>query len=514
MKKIAYTVKVLFAGLLLMTFSQACTDLEEELFSEVTPEEFFQTDAEFASALGSAYSQLNSIGGNGNIFSLQEVPSDEIVVPTRGQDWDDGGQWRDLHTHAYNFENDIINNGWAFCFGGISTCNRLIFQFNELGVEGADEFTAELRALRGLYYYWLLDLYGNVPIVTDFDVPADFSPANNSRQEVFNFIETELTEALPLLTTDVGGAAYGRVNSYTAQMILAKMYLNAEVYTGTAQLDKALVAVDEIINSGEYSLAPDYFDNFVVNNENSPEFIFAIPYDEVFLQGFNIPMMTLHYVSENTYNLTEQPWNGFASMQEFYDSYEDADVRKQNFIVGPQFDLSGARLVDPGAEEDDPDGPELTFTPEINELGPQAFRQAGARVGKWEFEVGSTPHLNNDLGVFRFSDVVLMKAEILFRQGQTGGEALGLVNQLRERAGVAPFTVLTEDDLLAERGREMFAEQTRRTDLIRFGRYNEAWQFKPVSDPSVNVFPIPRPQLDANPNLVQNPGYQGQSNGG
>ena len=514
MKRIAYTLRILFASVLLLAFSQACTDLEEELYSQVTPDNFFQTDAEFVSALGSAYTQLNSIGGNGNVFSLQEVTSDEIVVPTRGQDWDDGGQWRNLHTHDYTYENPIINNGWAFCYGGISTCNRLIFQFNDLGVDGAEAFEAELRALRALYYYWLIDLYGNVPIVTEFDVPADFAPANNTRQEVFSFIETELTEAAPLLSKEVGGAAYGRVNYYTAQMILAKLYLNAEVYIGTPQLDKALTAVNEIINSGEYSLAPNYYDNFEVNNQNSPEFIFAIPYDEVFLQGFNVHMMTLHYVSENTYNLTEQPWNGFASLQEFYDSYEDTDVRKQNFIVGPQFSLEGERLIDPGAEADDPDGPELTFTPEINELGPQAFRQAGARIGKWEYEIGTTAQLNNDLAVFRYSDVVLMKAEILFRQGQTGGEALALVNQIRNRASVEPFDVLTEDLLLAERGREMFAEQTRRTDLIRFGRYNAPWQFKP-QDPSdhVNIFPIPRPQLESNSNLSQNPGYVGGQGG-
>jgi hypothetical protein len=514
MNKVTYIIKVLFLGILVSVFSLACTDLEEEIYSEVTPDQFFQTEAEFVSALGNAYTQLNSIGGNGNIFSLQEVTSDEIVVPTRGQDWDDGGEWRRLHTHEYAFENGIINNSWVFCYGGVSTCNRLIFQFNELGVEGAEEFIAELRALRAMYYYWLVDLYGNVPIVTDFDVPPDFAPANNSRQEVFNFIEQELTEVLPLLTQEVGGAAYGRVNYYTAQAILAKLYLNAEVYTGTPQLEKALTAVDEIINSGQYSLAPDYYDNFVVNNENSPEFIFAIPYDEVFQQGFVMPMMTLHYASQATYNLTAQPWNGFASLQEFYDSYEDTDVRKQNFLVGPQFSASGERLLDNGAEASDPDGPPLTFTPEINELGPQALRQAGVRIGKWEYELGSTENLNNDLALLRYSDIVLMKAEILFRQGQTAGEALALVNQIRERAGVAPFTELTEENLLAERGREMFAEQTRRSDLIRFGRYNDAWQFKP-QDPSdhVNIFPIPRPQLDSNPNLVQNPGYSGGSGG-
>jgi hypothetical protein len=508
-------IKLSLAGLMVAAMAPACTDLEETVYSEVTPDQFFQSDEEFVSALGNAYTQLYGYGGNNNIFSLQGVTSDEMVVPTRGQDWDDGGHWRRLHTHEYQWEDPVINGGWTFCYGGINTCNRLIFQFENLDVEGADEFIGELRALRALYYYWLLDLYGNVPIVTDFDVPQDFAPANNTRQEVFNFVETELMETMSLLTRDVGGPAYGRVNYWTAQAILAKLYLNAEVYVGQNRLNDALTAVNEIINSGNYSLSVDYFDNFNADNSASPEFIFAIPYDEVFAQGFPMNMMTLHYQSQNTYNLQAQPWNGFASLQEFYDSYEDDDVRKNNFLVGPQFSATGERLLDSGAEPSDPDGPPLTFTPEINELGPQALRQAGARIGKWEFELGATQNMNNDLAVFRYADILLMKAEILFRQGQTGGEALALVNQLRERAGVEPFDVLTEDNLLAERGREMFAEHTRRTDLIRFGRYNDAWQFKPA-DPSdhVNIFPIPRPQIESNPNLSQNPGYIGQGQGG
>ncbi len=513
MKNKFLTIRIILVGFFVIGFSQACTNLDEEIYSQVTPDKFFQSDAEFVSALGNAYTQLNGYGGNGNVFSLQGVTSDEMVVPTRGQDWDDGGHWRRLHTHEYTFEDDIINNGWTFCYGGINTCNRLIFQFNELGVEGADAFIAELRALRAMYYFWLLDLYGNVPIVTDFDVPADFAPANNTRQEVYDFVESELKATMPLLTQEVGGAAYGRMNYYTAQTVLAKLYLNSGVYVNNPRWQDVITAADEIINSEKYALAPDYFDNFATDNGSSPEFIFAIPYDQVFQQGFNLPMMTLHYASQATYNLTAQPWNGFCSLQEFYNSYEDADVRKQNFIVGPQYSSTGERLVDSGAEADDPDGPPLTFTPEISTLT-RALRQQGARIGKWEFKLGATDNLSNDLAVFRYADVLLMKAEALFRLGDATGESLRLVNLLRTRAEVAPFTALTEENLLAERGREMFAEHTRRSDLIRFGKYNSPWWEHPQDpDQHVNIFPIPRPQLDANKNLNQNPGYAGNSGG-
>lgn len=513
MKKQFLNIRIFLVGLFIVAFSQSCTDLEEEIYSEVTPERFFQSEAEFVSALGNAYTRLSGYA-TGDVFSLQEVTTDEIVVPTRGQDWDDGGHWRRLHRHEYIFEDPVIGGGWNFCYGGINTCNRLIFQFNDLGVEGADKFIAELKVLRALFYYWLLDLYGNVPIVTEFDVPADFAPENSSRQEVYDFVEQEVLENMDQLTDEVGGSAYGRVNYYTAQAILARLYLNAEVYTGTPQWAKAVAATDAIINAEKFSLAPDYFDNFETNNENSPEFIFAIPYDEVFFQGFVLPMQTLHYLSAETYNLQAQPWNGFCSLQEFYESYEDDDVRKESFIVGPQFSSTGERLIDNGAEPSDPDGPPLTYTPEINELAPQAWRQAGARIGKWEFAMGSTMNLSNDRAVFRYGEILLIKAEALFRQGDTGGEALRLVNLLRERAGVDPFTALTDENILAERGREMFAEHTRRSDLIRFGRYNDAWQFKPADpSPHLRIFPIPRGQLDANKNLVQNPGYAGGGGG-
>jgi len=204
-------------------------------------------------------------------------------------------------------------------------------------------------------------------------------------------------------------------------------------------------------------------------------------------------------------------------LEEFYNSYDDTDVRKGkwgdqktrgNFIAGPQYFSNGKdQLMDSGAEDADPDGPGVVFTPEINEHFPNALRQAGVRIGKYEFKNGGRPDLSNDFPIFRYGDVVLMKAEALWRQDAGSAEALALVNQIRERAGVASLGALTAEDLLAERGREMFYENHRRTDLIRFGRYNDAWDFKPASDPSKNIFPIPRAALDANPNLAQNPGY-------
>lgn len=506
--------KIVLAGLFAIAFSPSCTDLDEEVFSAVPADEFFQSEEETIAALGEAYTNLYSYMGNTNVFPLQEVTSDEMVVPTRGTDWDDGGNWRRLHLHEYTFADDRIRDGWNFCYRGISTCNRLIAQFEELEVAGLETFRAELRAFRAFYYYLLLDMYGNVPIVTGF-ADADPSPATNSRQEVYSFVEAELVESLPNLSRDPQ-ATYGRVNYYVAQAVLAKLYLNSGVYKGTGtptseDLQRAVAAADTIINSGNYNLTDSYFDNFGTANAFSPEFIFTIPYDEVFAQGFNIAQMTLHYGDQAGYNLQEQPWNGFCSLQEFYESYEEEDVRIDNFLVGPQFTVTGDRIIDEAAQ--DPDGPPLTYTPEINELAPQAYRQAGARVGKYEIALGATANLSNDFAIFRYSDILLMKAEALWRLGNSGSEALMLINQIRGRAGVEPFTELTEDNILAERGREMFAEAYRRQDLIRFGRYTDAWEFKPPSSAEKIIFPVPQEQLQANPNLVQNPGYQSGSGG-
>ncbi|MCA6405041.1 MAG: RagB/SusD family nutrient uptake outer membrane protein, partial [Cytophagales bacterium] len=228
---------------------------------------------------------------------------------------------------------------------------------------------------------------------------------------------------------------------------------------------------------------------------------------------FNLAQMTLHYSSQATFNLAEQPWNGYASLEDFYNSYDNADKRKNSFLAGPQFSSTGVRLKDASFESADPDGENLTFTPFISAIKPKpgntfgSLRQQGVRVGKFQFQTGATPNLNNDFPIFRYADVLLMRAEALWRLSSGSAEALSLVNQIRSRAGVPALGALTADDLLAERGREMFAEGYRRSDLIRFGKYNNAWWEKPTSVASKNIFPIPQGQILVNTKLVQNPGY-------
>ena len=506
----------------MIAFMPACTDLEEEVFSAVTSDNFFQSEEELISALGAAYTSLYGYMGTTSVWAAQEVSSDEMVVPTRGPDWGDGGHWVRLHQQLWTAEDPTVNTTWNFLFGGVSATNRLIFQFEELQNPLTDPFIGELKALRAIYYLWLMDLYGNVPIVTSF-ADADPTPATNSRAEVYSFVESELQAALNEVTSSVDGSTYGRVNQMVVQTALAKLYLNAEVYSGSPQWARAAAACDAVINSGNFSLEGDYFANFNVQNEGSSEFIWAIPYNSVFAGGMNIVMQTLSYLNQETYSLAAQPWNGWCTLEEFFNSYEDTDLRKGqsnteegpstvrgNFLWGAQWDVSGKkRLVDDGtlASGVDPDGVPFTIRPFINELFPEAWREAGARNTKFEFEIGGQPNMNNDFPLMRYADVLLMKAEALWRQNAGDAEALALVNQIRERAGVDPFAELTEDNLLAERGREMFSETVRRTDLIRFGVFTDEWWEKPAQEECKELFPIPKAQTDANPNLVQNPCY-------
>ena len=519
MKKLALSVKLLLPALFVLTFNNSCTNLDEKLYDTLTEDTFLQTEEEFISALGAAYTSLYALGNHGAYWSVQEISSDEVMIPQRGGDWGDGGQWINAHRHEFKAADPNINNSWNFLFGGVNTCNRLIYQFQTLKDAGkadavlADKFIAELRVLRGLYYYWLLDTFGNVPLVTDFDVPDGFLPATKTRQEVYDFVESELNAAVPLLDKAVNGTTYGRMSYYVGKAIQAKLYLNAEVYTGTAQWQKCADACNEIINSGSYQVEADYYASFITNNQTSKEIILAVPYDQVFAQGFNLAQMTLHYGSQATFDLQEQPWNGYCSLQEFYEMHDANDDRINNFVEGPQFASDGVTpVIDASVEPNDPDGPQLNFTPQINEHFPNALRQAGVRIGKYEFKKGATANLSNDFVIFRYSDVLMSRAEALWHLDNASQEAIDLVNVIRVRARQPQFGALTPDLLIQERGREMFYEGVRRQDLIRFGKYGQqfygnATGWMPGSADTKQLWPIPTAQININPNLVQNPGY-------
>ena len=496
-------VIILFLGVLAGCFNRVNDEFEGGILSSAS----FVTPAQQGAALGAAFTELYNFATHNSLWSMQEVSTDEMIITQKGSDWFDGGQWIRVHQHDFQPIEESIDNAWVSLFAGINNVNRLLAQFAD---NISPETEAELRAVRAYYYWRLLDNYGNVPIVLSFDVPEGFQASNNSdfqtgRQEVFNLVESELLESLPNLTSTTGIATLGRMNEFVARFILAKLYLQAEIYTGIPRYNDAETQLDLIINSGNFSLNPNFLDGFAIDGEATPESILEIPYDVVFLQGFNFAVMTMLGPAQQAFQLTEQPWNGYSSLQSFYESYEQTDARIDGFIEGPIFNPDGSPAVDEARNQTiDPEA-QINFVPFVNELEPNGGRDFGVRIGKWSI-FGQNENLSNNFILFRYSDVLLMKAEVMLRQGNAGGGQI-YMDMVRERAGVTPIT-LTEENLLAERGREFFAEGWRRQDLIRFGQFTSGtWEFKEPSESFRDVYPIPQNQINVNPSLNQNPGY-------
>jgi len=517
MKRFGYLLKVLLLSLVLIGITPSCTKLDEKVYSDLTGELFFSDPDNLIYAFGVAYTNLYALVGHKYGMVGMECGTDITVVPQRGGDWFDGGEWHRWHRHTWNASEGYVDRWWNILYYGVNTCNRLILQFEALTEVNTKPALAELRALRALYYYWLVDLYGNVPIVDRFDVPADFKPETRPRAEVYAFVESELLDVLNDLSRETGLAYFGRINYYVAQTILAKLYMNAEIYTGIPQWEKALSCVDTVISSGKYSLEGNFFNNFSVDATNSSEHILGVPFDQVYAAQFEVHLFTLHYNLVEKYKFEDNSWNGICFQEGFFNSFEEGDIRRGGLLFGTQYNDDGTQIEDPSYEKfnpqdptkpKDPDGPGLNLTPYINMLEPNCLRQCGARVAKFPFIEGSDRYTGNDFPIFRFADVLLMKAEILMRLGSDMGMAVDLVNQIRTRAGVAPFASVTLEDLLAERGRELYAEGFRRQDMIRFGVYlNPRWEKPEVSAALVTLWPIPEAQINANPNLTQNTGY-------
>ena len=509
MKKYRYKKVLVAASVASMLLGgQACTDLDAEVFDRAEASKFPANEEELLSTVGSTYGQLRGLLDP--VIVLNEATTDELVVPTRGPDWYDNGSWQQMAEHEWSpVSPGQINGSWEWGYRVIAgaNINLAALEESDLQVEGKETIVAELRIMRAFAYFWLMDMFGNVPIITE-DSPVG-NPAQNTRQQVYDFIESEITAALPDLRDEVSVNTYSRFTKGAANTLLAKLYLNAEVYTGTPQWEKALGATDAVIKSANYALNPVYLNNFAIDNGNDEvaykENIFAIPYDKVFAGGMNMHMRTLHYAQGAAYGLSSNPWNGFATRAEFYNTFAENDLRKRMWLEGPQLNAAGEVITFVDAV--DGQLKDLVFTPQINSLE-KAFGNEGVRNVKYEVQRNNTRNdQDNDLAVFRLADVYLMHAEALVRLGRAG-EAVEFVNLVRERAGVDPIATVTLESLLEERGKELAWEGWRRNDLIRFGKYTSStWQFKTNTQSFRQLFPIPSQQLSNNPNLVQNTGY-------
>ncbi len=495
-------MKIILVISFLVLLQSGCTKLDTELYDRIPADEY---TADPILRMSPIYSPMREFLDWGGWWFAQEITGDGVTAPTRGGDWDDGGKWRVLHQHTWDNNTEAINSMWSRFYTGVQEANKFIEEMQPLvGEEVIDEAIAKAKILRSYYYYLLIDNYGHVPYLADF-LDAPQQPLRNFRHEIFAEILSEIEESLPMVQPSISTTG---VNQGMVYSLLAKLYLNHTVYTGTVNPEywqRAEAYSDSVMLLGQYSLEPDALGPFTATNQNSPENIWVIPYHTDRYEGFNLHMRTLHYNSNLTFDMVVGPWNGFAVMEDHFNTYQEGDRRRDGFLVGQQYTFTGEPITDQGAG-----GIPLVFDPHIPSLvlgagnTPSEIRNSGARVVKFEIPRGARENLSSHFPIFRYADVLLMKAEARIRQGLDGDL---WVNQVRQRAdpGAAPWTGVTLDMLLAERGREMFWEAHRRQDLIRFGRFNAPWWEKPASSPDRNTFPVPMWAIDVNPNLVEEP---------
>ena len=490
----------------------ACDSLDVDPFSQVEVQNFYRTPSEVQAAVAPVYGQLRA--PLFNYYNLSQVSTDENIVPTRGSDWGDGGRWLAIHRHGWTADLSDLNGAWGDAFTGVARANKVLQDIEPLDIQDKETITAELRAVRAYFYYQLLDLFGRVPLIGDdpgeFSSDPDNPPAASSRAEVFDFIEAELLAARELLpVTQV--QAGGRMSQDVIDAILANMYVNCQVFRGTltaggitpgaACWEQAFEKADDLINSGRYALATDYLSIFSVDNATNPEHIFRVEHLAADGQGFSLPMRMTHYNQ-----FSPSPWNGFATLAETYDQFDEDDPREDVFLTGQ------ATNFETGEEVEDRNGQPLIFTPDFPGGVTNTTEGGGYRLLKYQVDVN---HVNgnhgNDFALFRIGEMYLIRAEAAFR---LNGDGLDDLNELRTARGYnEELDSISPEVILRERLFELAGEAKRRQDLIRIsdaGAVNPfiaAYFEKEQSEPFRVFYPIPQAQLDANPALTQNPGY-------
>ncbi len=491
----------------------SCTDLTENPPSRITPATFFQNDAQVQAALAGVYNGLRTSQPDDGYWNASQVTSDETIVPTRGSDWDDGGQWREMWTRTYGPASgagtQTINSAYADISSAIAKANAVIDALSGSSSTSATQGIAEARALRAWFYYTLQDAFGGVPIITK---PGVSGVPRATRDSTIRFILSELYAARPALPATYGASGQGRITQGAVDAILTNLYLNYHVYTGVpsaggiafnsvTRYDSVLAVSTRIMNSGQYTLAPDFATwraNFTGGNQSSKENIFVVRNSETANLG-------LHYVNEMAhYNHFQNPggWNGFSVLADRVSQYDPADQRRSLVLTGQQYMF------------DSPTTPVLTRAGAPLVLGDiQSLTAAGEgdgfRVYKYSLDPSHNAQDNgNDYVLFRLGGVMLDRAEALYKSGDQGG-ALTILNQLRARAGAPTLTgSVTDQVMLRERQLELLTEGKRRQDMIRLGAWLTPKRFQTNPTPPYSVlFPIPLTQLQANPVLTQNPGY-------
>ena len=536
--------KKIFA-LPLLAISLSFTSCLDETPKDQIPESEIYDSANslYVNAVASLYNYIGAHEeGEGlqgtcrGIYDYNTLTTDEAIIPIRGGNWYDGGLWENMYEHTWTATDTDLYNVWKYLYKVIVLSTKSLETIDQhkslLNDQQRDEYKAEVRAVRAMFYYYAMDMFGRIPVLeSSAQKPADIRQSN--RSDVFKYIVKELQTVAPLLPNEhsnLQGNYYGRVTRPVAWFLLAKLALNAEVYTDDNWTDSyhpdgktIMFDVDgtqknawltcihycNLIASAGYSLENDYTKNFAVHNENSNENIFTIPLDKMlYLNEFHYLFRSRHYAHGGAYGGASE--NGTCAtlhtMAVYGYNTSSPDTRLDlNFYTG-KVEVDGSYVTLD-------DGTPLEYKPlavEQNLTASQYIETAGARMKKYEvdrtaYSDGRMP--DNDIVLYRYADVMLMKAEAKVRNGESGDEEL---NAVRNRVGMPSLTA-TLDNILNERLLELVWEGWRRQDMIRFGTYNKQYDIHTPSEADkkgyTTVFPIPGKARELNPNLEQNPGY-------
>ena len=455
------------------------------------------------------------------LWNCQEITTDEAICA-----WGDVGI-ADLNTQTWSPNNPFLTALYQRLSLSVTYANDFIRFTNGNTDPTVVQYNAEARFLRALAYSWDIDLFANPPFTTDADGVGKFFPKQIERAKLFNYIVSELHG----IENKLGAPkfSYPQADQAACWMLLARLYLNAEVYTGTAKWDSCKIYCDKVINSGAYSLAANYRQNFSADNDgdHNPEMIFAWEQDGVNTQGYVGSTFIIESCSDATYIRAERfhgltsntNWNGNRSKIQFMNVLVDTLATYGNNPV-PKSDSIFAQCKDK----------RVYMKTKKSMVIPSASSSGDYGIGVYKFTARNTDgsqafdynpaYASTDFPVFRYADALLMRAESLHRLGDNTNALLD-VNAVRTRAygntsGNITEGQLTDQFLLDERGREFYYEAQRRTDLVRFGKFtngNYNWQWKggtingANTDSHLNIFPIPGAEVSANPNIKQNAGY-------
>ena len=510
MKKLTlYFTLLMLIGLLAVS----CTNLDEEVFSQMPTDSYGTNEAEINSLIAPIYTRLRDFNCVGSP-APKENCTDMSVTPTRrGGDWWDGGAYKEMTQGKWNAKTSAAIRIYNDSYSRITNFNQILYLIEQSkAIPDADKpkYLSQVRAARAQRYIELIDLYGNVPLVYDF---TDLSkPGTKSRAEVYTWTLNELLEIKDVIRADVSAASYGKFTRGSVYFMLAKMYLNAQVWNpaGGAKWAECIAACDEIMKL-PYSLEPNWKEQFSAANENSKEAILVAV--NSITSSFPARGYTLHYLDPKALGLPGSANNGICAMPGYVKSFDTEDKRYLgSFLIGPMLDPATGLVITTAHSRP------LNHTVDVNMVHNvdadgwgQVEQEEGARCNKWEFKKGATA-MENDCAIYRLADVYLMKAEALVRASGDNVEATRLVNELRKRAFTDPAklkTSVTLDDIRNERRFELAWENWGRQDMIRFGTFLNAipvWRPVPLAATRL-LFPIPQTAIDANPNLSQNPGY-------